>query len=117
MGWTGSTGVAAGDGVLRTAGAAPRSIGLYLASPHAAELPVRGGVLCLGAPLTRLTPAVRIGPDGSAARALVPSRRGRRGLPLEAGATWRFQLLYVERGRRGGCALAFSDGLEVTFTP
>jgi hypothetical protein len=117
MGWSGSTSAGASDGVLRTSGAQPRSIGLYLASPEAAQLPVRGGVLCLGAPVTRLTPAVRIGPDGSAERALAPSRRGRRSVPVAPGATWRFQLLYVERGRRGGCALAFSDGLEVTFTP
>jgi hypothetical protein len=117
MGWSGSTSVAAGDGVLRTSGADPRSIGLYLASPEAAELPVRGGVLCLGTPITRLTPAVRIGPDGSAERALAGARRGWRQVPVEAGATWHFQLIYVERGRRGRCALAFSDGLEVTFTP
>jgi hypothetical protein len=117
MGWSGSTSAAAGDLVLRAEGAPPRTVGLFLASTTPAEVPMRGGVLCLAGPITRLVPLVHSGRDGVFERELDPQHRGRRTVPVEAGATWCFQLLYVDPGRKGCRALSFSDGLSVLFTP
>ena len=117
MGWSGTTSVAAADLILRAEGGPPRTVGLFLASMTPAEVPIRGGVLCVGGPVKRLVPLVRAGPDGTFERELVPQRRGRATIPLEAGATWCFQLVYVDQGRKACRAISFSDGLSVEFTP
>jgi FG-GAP repeat len=117
MSWSGSTSVSAADLVLRAEGAPRHTVGIFLASTTPAEVPIRGGVLCLAGAIQRLVPVVHSGPDGSFERELVPSRRGRATIPVQAGDTWCFQLLYVDQGRKACRAISFSDGLSVLFTP
>jgi len=116
----GSTSVAADDLALVVSDLTPGTFGLVIASPNGKPPSAfGGGLLCIGAGLTRY-PAQTTGAGAfhygpglvSYAQANLPPAAW-----IQAGSTWRFQAWHRDPG--GSCGLEFnlSNALELSFAP
>jgi acetyl esterase/lipase len=107
--WHGSASVAENDWTLLASRCPPNVKGLFFYSDQAAApTPFGQGKLCLGGTLWK-TPWVLADPTGSVSFELDLDDPM---VPIAAGTTWRFQLMY-----RDGPLTNLSDGLAATFLP
>ncbi|MCE9595872.1 MAG: FG-GAP repeat protein [Planctomycetes bacterium] len=118
MAHAGPTSVAQNAFALHAAHGPPGRPGIFFCGQQSAQVPFGEGVLCIGAPITRIGPALYFQTDGTVARpldlSLVSSSTGTPA--FVAGSTWNFQFWY--RDPLGGLShFNTSDGLRATFAP
>jgi len=118
IGWSGSTSLSAADLVLTASGVPPGTFGLFFYGTTQVQVPLGGGVRCVGGSIFRIGPASLAGPDGVNSRALefnAPPLGAGPGA-VSAGQTWNFQ--YWFREPAGSAAPTnLSNALQVPFCP
>lgn len=115
MGWSGSTSVAANDGVATASGLPPGAVGVFIRSISQGSAPLGEGQLCVAQPVHRVAIAYANGAGHSQAAVQLEgvTPPGTEVLP---GSEWLFQLWY--RDPIGGPAGSnLSDGLRVQYLP
>jgi hypothetical protein len=111
---SGSTSVAVNDLTLTAAPVAP-TVGALFQGSAAQPVPLGGGVLCVGAPLTRLAYTAS---SGGVLRFVVDLTAPP--VPAAAitpGSTWSFQVWFRDQSLGGGVTSNLSDATQVQFRP
>ena len=113
---SGSTSLSAGDLALEVTELPANSFALFLMGPEGAATPVGDGLLCIGAGIARIAPAVQSGPSGIARLDFDTTLPALRCYAPLVGDSVVFQLWYRDVGPMGpGSNL--SGGLSVSFCP
>ncbi len=112
---SGSAGVALNNLTLRADALPTGQFGMFFYGSSQASLPMGNGVLCVGAGMHRLNPALNSGSGGVITHALDVNATPVFGGVILAGSTWNFQAWYRDSAA-GGARYNFSDGLQVQFS-
>lgn len=108
----GSTSVGAND-LLLVGQPVPNQFGIFFYGASQGFAPLGNGILCIQAPLARLTPVLASG--GVLIHAL-DNTSSQPGFAITPGSTWNFQGWFRDTAA-GGSGFNLTDGLELTFTP